>query len=544
MGGFGTTRSPTATPTLTPTSNPSQNPTATPTSIPSASPSSMPIVTGMIYRVSNNVLTGWRPGVAEVHVYSDSTCTTEIDATFEGASGGYSRDTDGSKAFDGSDGTSWRPQCHPCAIGEAWLSFSVSEEIKCVEASNLGEDRFGPKTWNGGIKVEKQNSDGTWTTEMESTNGNSASKLEDCQSSFLSYDGKCYGTVDWNLQPEPVRFNTPVSSSPDNCDIEEWHEIPDGCQLAPATSGITGDVVGKFEFGTYLLILSNGGAYKNPTYGAGAGQRLKNHNFLQMGPTNRHYKTKCCGCKLLLQCDLGFGIETSSPTANPTVEPTATPTVNPTEGCFDTPSWSNGWNGCEIFAEKNLCAKYGHRDWGKGKANDHCCVCGGGRTEPNTDPYVWRGDYTGNCAQGSTPIRTKDECEAAARFFSESDRSATAWRYPHQSIPSGCWVYLNKLYFNNDPNQWNWTGNNGYIKTFCKAEGSTQSTSTTCTCTGLGTECQDVMDRGDITTRESCEAYQLSRHGGNHCTWSCDSGNSRRSLTGRLAELMSSRAGN
>merc|ERR1712241_860572 len=113
--------------------------------------------------------------------------------------------------------------------------------------------------------------------------------------------------VDWDLKPEPVRFDTPVSSSADNCDIEEWKEIPDGCQLAPAQSGITRDVVEKYEFGTYLLVLANGGAYQNPTYGATAGQRHLSHNFLQMGPTNRHFKTKCCGCKLLLQCDLGFG---------------------------------------------------------------------------------------------------------------------------------------------------------------------------------------------------------------------------------------------
>merc|ERR1711988_1961643 len=153
----------------------------------------------------------------------------------------------------------------------------------------------------------------------------------DCQSSFLSYNGKCYGTVDWNLQPEPVRFNTPVSSSADNCDIEEWHEIPDGCQLAPATGGITGDVVGKFEFGTYLLILSNGGAYQNPTYGATAGQRHLSQSFLQMGPTERHYKTKCCGCKILLQCDLGFGTApTGEPTKTPTVIPTKEPTGAPT----------------------------------------------------------------------------------------------------------------------------------------------------------------------------------------------------------------------
>merc|ERR1712117_825849 len=42
---------------------------------------------------------------------------------------------------------------------------------------------------------------------------------------------------------------------------------------------------------------------------------------------------------------------------------------------------------------------------------------------------------------------------------------------------------------------------------------------TTCKCTGLGTECQDVMDMGFITDQESCEAY----HGGNACSWSCES---------------------
>merc|ERR1712178_545426 len=158
---------------------------------------------GLIYRVSNNVDTGWRPAVANLHVYSDNTCTTEIDATFEGSSGGYSSATDGSKAFDGSDSTHWRPQCDPCAIGEAWLSFSVSVEIKCVEALYLGEGSGGGKTWNGGIKVEKQNSDGTWTTKMESTNGNSANISGDsdttcrtCPSGTIKYPGthRCFAT--------------------------------------------------------------------------------------------------------------------------------------------------------------------------------------------------------------------------------------------------------------------------------------------------------------------------------------------------------------
>merc|ERR1712117_805664 len=236
------TRDPTGSPTKMPTSNPTRNPTASPTSAsdttchicPSGSiqypgthrcfarkwsgflcnldPATDPAKhhandpkcvcnSGLIYRVSNNVLTGWRPRVDKVHVYSDSTCTTEIDATFEGSSGGYSSATDGSKAFDGSDSNHWRPQCHPCAIGEAWLSFSVSVEIKCVEALYLGEGSGGSETWNGGIKVEKQNSDGTWTTEMESTNGNSANISGDsdttcrtCPSGTIKYPGthRCF----------------------------------------------------------------------------------------------------------------------------------------------------------------------------------------------------------------------------------------------------------------------------------------------------------------------------------------------------------------
>jgi len=156
-----------------------------------------------------------------------------------------------------------------------------------------------------------------------------AVKTTECQSSFLSYNGNCYGTVDWDLKPEPVRFNTPVSSSADDCDIEEWHEIPDGCNIAPAQMDITQNVVGKYEFGTYLLILANGGAYQNPTYGATAGQRHLSQSFLQMGPTERHYKTKCCGCKILLQCDLGFGMgDASTTTTSTTMSTVATTTTS------------------------------------------------------------------------------------------------------------------------------------------------------------------------------------------------------------------------
>jgi len=88
----------------------------------------------------------------------------------------------------------------------------------------------------------------------------------------------------------------------------------------------------------------------------------------------------------------------------------------------------------------------------------------------NKPLFAWKGDLSGSCAEGYNPIRTKAECETAARFFSQSDTSASRWPYPHSSIPSGCWVYLNQLYFNNDPNQWNWSGYNGHIKAFCMSD--------------------------------------------------------------------------
>jgi len=94
----------------------------------------------------------------------------------------------------------------------------------------------------------------------------------------------------------------------------------------------------------------------------------------------------------------------------------------------------------------------------------------------NTATFALGADWSGNCPVGSVPIRTQDECETAARFFSLGDTSASRWRYPHSSIPSGCWYYLNVLYFNNDPNQWNFSGNNGYVKVLCKSEAIAETT--------------------------------------------------------------------
>ena len=144
----------------------------------------------MVYRISNNGLTGWRPAISEVRAYSDSECAIEVDATFVDMSGHNSGHGDGSAAFDNTEDTLWRPQCQPCGIGEAWLSFAVAEEIECVRASDLGQGAGGSEWWNGGIKVELQNADSTWTTAMESTSGNSAS---------TSLEGKLIFSIDLTL---------------------------------------------------------------------------------------------------------------------------------------------------------------------------------------------------------------------------------------------------------------------------------------------------------------------------------------------------------
>ena len=82
---------------------------------------------------------------------------------------------DKSGSIDGSK--NWRPGCGKCDIGEAWMTFSTESDIKCVLADGLGKGAGGGgTTWNGGIKVEVQDS-GLWTTVFESTSGNKASGI-------------------------------------------------------------------------------------------------------------------------------------------------------------------------------------------------------------------------------------------------------------------------------------------------------------------------------------------------------------------------------
>ena len=127
----------------------------------------------LVYRVSNNVYTPWRPTVSTIRAYSDADCAKEITATYIDESGGSDS---GSLAFVYSRGKYWRPHCGKCDIGEAWVTFSTETEAQCVLANALGEGAGGSGTWNGGIKVEIQDR-GAWITAFESTSGNKASGI-------------------------------------------------------------------------------------------------------------------------------------------------------------------------------------------------------------------------------------------------------------------------------------------------------------------------------------------------------------------------------
>ena len=126
------------------------------------------------YRVSNKAYTSWRPAVGKISAFSHQSCTNEIDAVYLAESGHNPGYGDGSAAFDDNSATKWRPQCGPCNENFAWLTFSTTIQAACVTASDLGEGSGGGQTWNGGIVVERQSSDNSWTTVMQSENGNTA----------------------------------------------------------------------------------------------------------------------------------------------------------------------------------------------------------------------------------------------------------------------------------------------------------------------------------------------------------------------------------
>ena len=126
-----------------------------------------------VYRVSNNGLTGWRPGVQEIQVFSDQGCAKKAVVTYLDESGHNCDGCDGSAAFDDDTGTQWRPQCSPCEKKKAWVSFWTTEDAKCIIAYNLGKGEAGGKSWNNGIMVELQNPDGSWRILIESSHENS-----------------------------------------------------------------------------------------------------------------------------------------------------------------------------------------------------------------------------------------------------------------------------------------------------------------------------------------------------------------------------------
>ena len=130
-----------------------------------------------VYRLSINGKSTLRPDVRDIRVYSDYKCTRKIAARYMDQSGSYpigSKEQDGSKAFDDSTATMWRPQCQICDIGKAWVMFSTEFDIKCAEAQKLGKgEKNNRKHWNVGIKVERLYQ-GTWISTIESSTGNIA----------------------------------------------------------------------------------------------------------------------------------------------------------------------------------------------------------------------------------------------------------------------------------------------------------------------------------------------------------------------------------
>ena len=77
--------------------------------------------------------------MSDVQLYSDVNCTQKLDVTDSMVSvSGVTSHGGGEKglAVDDSTSTSWRPQCHPCSEGEAWLSvtFATPTEVQCGKA--------------------------------------------------------------------------------------------------------------------------------------------------------------------------------------------------------------------------------------------------------------------------------------------------------------------------------------------------------------------------------------------------------------------------
>jgi hypothetical protein len=111
-------------------------------------PTQAPTPENKILRVSNRGVCTWTPAVKTLKMFKDVKCTEEIDLSdsnwqCSGISTRKSASGDPvacSNALDGLSTTSWRPQCHLCNAGEAWMRFVLpwGVPVKCV-TSEIGE---------------------------------------------------------------------------------------------------------------------------------------------------------------------------------------------------------------------------------------------------------------------------------------------------------------------------------------------------------------------------------------------------------------------
>ena len=108
----------------------------------------------------------------------------------------------------------------------------------------------------------------------------------------LDYNGKVYGTLD----------DVSVTSTSLVCQ-ESYRSVPSGCTLAPDTSDIRSNVVGKYEWTTNCIILSGGGSYCTKQYGASAGASCGSTNYLSQ--SGSQYKPANCQDQVLFECPPG-----------------------------------------------------------------------------------------------------------------------------------------------------------------------------------------------------------------------------------------------
>merc|ERR1712117_319862 len=199
------TRDPTGSPTKMPTSNPTRNPTASPTSASDTTCHICP--SGSIQY----------PGTHRCFARKWSGFLCNLDPATDPAK----HHANDPKCVCSATSS---PTATPTLTPTSNPSQNPTATPTQIPTSNPSQNPTATPTQTP-TSNPSQSPTATPTQTPTSNPSQNPSASPNCQSSFLSYNGKCYGTVDWNLQPEPVRFNTPVSSSADNCDIEEWHEI-------------------------------------------------------------------------------------------------------------------------------------------------------------------------------------------------------------------------------------------------------------------------------------------------------------------------------